>query len=108
MPESMPSRPFLRGERPLAFAHRGGAALWPQNTLVAFEQARALGCRYLETDVHLTRDGTVVVFHDARLERTTNGTGLIADHTLSELRRLDAGHTFSPQGFEKPGRVSDD
>lgn len=84
-------------DRPLAFAHRGGAALWPENTLIAFEQALALGCRYLETDVHLTRDGHVVVLHDARLERTTDGSGWVAEHTYGELRRLDAGYRFSPR-----------
>ncbi len=91
------NRPFLSADRPLAFAHRGGAGLWPENTLVAFEQALALGCRYLETDVHVTRDGQVVVLHDARLERTTDGEGWVAEHTLSELRRLDAGFRFSPR-----------
>ncbi|HMJ14531.1 MAG TPA: glycerophosphodiester phosphodiesterase, partial [Polyangiaceae bacterium] len=56
----------------------------------------SLGCRYLETDVHLTRDGEVVVLHDARLERTTDGAGLVAEYTFSELRRLDAGFRFGP------------
>jgi glycerophosphoryl diester phosphodiesterase len=87
----------LAHDRPLAFAHRGGAALWPENTLIAFEQALSLGCRYLETDVHLTRDGEVVVFHDERLERTTNGIGPVAAHSYDELRRLDAGYRFSPR-----------
>ncbi|HEY6558331.1 MAG TPA: glycerophosphodiester phosphodiesterase [Polyangiaceae bacterium] len=94
---ALAQRPFLLADRPLGFAHRGGAALWPENTLVAFEHALALGCRYLETDVHVTRDGKVVVLHDAQLGRTTDGAGLVAEHTYSELCRLDAGHRFSPR-----------
>lgn len=101
MPES---RPFLAGARPLTFAHRGGAALWPENTLLAFDGALRLGCRYLETDVHRTRDGQLVAFHDARLERTTNGNGLIRDASLAELERLDAGYRFTPDGRSYPWR----
>ena len=96
--------PYLCGRRPLAFAHRGGAALFPENTLLAFEGARRLGCRYIETDVHLSRDGVVVVMHDARLERTTNGRGWVREHTFAELRKLDAGYRFSPNGWSFPWR----
>src|SRR5262245_53712844 len=95
---------YLDGGKPLAFAHRGGAALWPENTLVAFEGALRFGITHIETDVHRTRDGEIVVFHDKRLERTTNGHGLIKDHSLSELERLDAGHHFSPEGRGHPWR----
>ena len=63
---------------PLAFAHRGGAALRPENTLLAFDHGMALGADGLELDVHLSRDGVVVVHHDATLDRTTNGTGPLA------------------------------
>ncbi len=91
-------RPFLDAPRPIAFAHRGGAALWPENTLEAFRGALALGYRYIETDVHLTRDGEVVVFHDATLDRTTDGHGPVAAHTLDEIHRLDAGHRFARDG----------
>lgn len=101
---SVPRRPFLRESSPLRFAHRGGAKLWPENTLLAFRGALELGCRHIETDVHLTRDGEIVVFHDHRLERTTDGTGFVRDHTLAELRRLDAAHRFSPDGREFPHR----
>lgn len=97
-------RAFLSGDTPLAFAHRGGAALWPENTLEAFRGAIGLGCPYLETDVHRTRDGHLVIFHDARLERTTNGAGLVRDCSLAELRRLDAGYRFSPDGRTHPWR----
>lgn len=69
-------------------AHRGGAALWPENSLSAFTGALALGVDALELDVHLTADGEVVVIHDATLERTTTGQGAVADLTLALLRTL--------------------
>jgi glycerophosphoryl diester phosphodiesterase len=69
-------------------AHRGGAALWPENSLLAFESAIALGSDLLELDVHLTRDRTVAVIHDAALERTTDGSGPVAAATAADLRRL--------------------
>lgn len=91
-------RPFLDSPHPLGFAHRGGAALWPENTLAAFRGAVDLGCRYLETDLYATRDGVLVVHHDERVDRTTNGHGLVRDHDLAELRALDAGYRFSRDG----------
>ena len=69
-------------------AHRGGAALWPENSLLAFKNAIAAGARLLEMDVHQAADGTVVVIHDPTLDRTTNGTGPVAAHTSAELRAL--------------------
>lgn len=77
------------------FAHRGGAKLRPENTLAAFDNGLALGADGLEFDVRLSRDGVVVVHHDATLERTTNGTGLVASRTADELARLDAGFHFN-------------
>jgi glycerophosphoryl diester phosphodiesterase len=97
-------RAFLAGERPLGFAHRGGSLCWPENTLLAFEGALAAGCTYLETDLHMTRDGVIVVFHDPRLSRTTNGSGLVKDLTWSELKRLDAGYHFTPDARDYPYR----
>jgi glycerophosphoryl diester phosphodiesterase len=69
-------------------AHRGGALLWPENSLLAFRNAAAMGVDYLELDVHLTRDGEVVVIHDPTLERTTTGAGPVWDRTLAELQPL--------------------
>jgi glycerophosphoryl diester phosphodiesterase len=73
-------------------AHRGGPKYAPENTLAAFQHAIAVGATMLECDVHLTRDGEVVVIHDETLERTTNGEGWVMDKTLAELRALDAGN----------------
>jgi len=92
--------PFLEGLRPtLHIAHRGGALLAPENTLVAFRAAvERWRTDMLELDVHATRDGELVVSHDPTVQRCTDGHGRIADHTLAELRRLDAGYHFSPDG----------
>ncbi|MDQ3134260.1 MAG: glycerophosphodiester phosphodiesterase [Acidobacteriota bacterium] len=83
---------------PLVIAHRGGAGLWPENTLHAFTQAAALGVDMLELDVHATADGVLVIIHDPTLNRTTDGTGAISQLTLAELQRLDAGYRWSPDG----------
>jgi glycerophosphoryl diester phosphodiesterase len=81
-------------KRPLIYAHRGGAALRPENTLVAFDHGLSCGADGLELDVHLSRDGLVVVHHDDTLERTTGDAGRIGDRTADELSRVDAGFTF--------------
>jgi len=69
-------------------AHRGGSALWPENSLLAFQNAIALGSDLLELDVHQSRDGVVAVIHDATVERTTDGRGAVASLTAADLRRL--------------------
>ncbi len=80
------------------FGHRGASGEAPENTLVAFERALAQGAEIVETDVHVTRDGEVVIAHDDDVSRTTDGTGRIADLRLRELAALDAGYHFSPDG----------
>jgi len=76
-------------------AHRGASACCPENTLEAFAAAIEQGADGIELDVHLTKDGEIVVAHDARLERVSNGTGHINDHTLEELKSLDFGKLLS-------------
>jgi len=72
----------------LVAAHRGGAALWPENSLLAFRSALALGVDALELDLHLTADGEVVVLHDPSLDRTSTGTGAVRDLKLAELAAM--------------------
>lgn len=97
------THPFFAAPRPLVFAHRGGSALGPENTLAAFDRAIALRADGLELDVHLSRDGRAVVHHDRTLDRTTNLAGPIADRTADELARADAGCRFR-QGDAFPFR----
>ena len=94
---------FYIASRPLVFAHRGGAGLAPENTIAAFDRGLALGADGLELDVRLSKDGVVVVHHDARLERTTNLSGEVARSTADELSRADAGFRFS-HGGDSPFR----
>jgi len=81
------SWPFLDHPGVLAFAHRGGAGDWPENTMPAFEAAVALGYRYLETDVHATSDGVLLAFHDDHLDRVTDGRGAISDLPYRVVRQ---------------------
>lgn len=97
-------RPYLDAETPIAFAHRGGAKLWPENTLLAFQNAITLGYRYIETDVHLTRDGRIVICHDATVERMTESRARVCDLSFEEIRRLDAGYRFTRDGASFPFR----
>lgn len=71
------------------WAHRGCSQMYPENTLLAFEKAAAInGLEGIELDIQLTKDGELVVIHDERVDRTTEGTGFVRDYTLSELKRL--------------------
>lgn len=87
-----------RGEGVLNLAHRGASGLVPENTPLAFREALRLGADGLETDVHLSRDGQLVVIHDETVDRTTDGTGPVAEKTVAELKALDAGHDFARDG----------
>ncbi|MGH3109116.1 MAG: glycerophosphodiester phosphodiesterase [Rubrobacter sp.] len=91
-------RRSIRGEWPVNLAHRGASDMAPENTIEAFRLAVEAGAGGLELDVHMTRDGHIVVIHDATVDRTTSGSGAVSEMTLHELRKLDAGHNFRPDG----------
>lgn len=81
---------------PRVIGHRGAAGSAPENTLVSIRKAGELGAAWIEFDVKLTRDGHAILMHDERLDRTTDGRGLVAATTLAEIKRLDAGGWFGP------------
>lgn len=90
--------PRAGDHQPLLLAHQGGEGLWPSNTMLGFEQSAALGADVLDTDMHMSRDGVLVLMHDETVDRTTDGTGAVRDLTLAELQRLDAGYHFTTDG----------
>jgi glycerophosphoryl diester phosphodiesterase len=81
----------------MAIAHRGASAEAPENTVAAFDEAIRLGARAVEMDVRVCKDGIPVILHDATVDRTTNGTGAVADLTRLDLLRLDAGSWKHPR-----------
>ena len=83
---------------PRVVAHRGDSANYPENTLEAFRSAVEMGIDVVETDVHLSKDGVIVIWHDPTLERNTDGKGTLESHTLAELKQYDAGYTFTKDG----------
>jgi glycerophosphoryl diester phosphodiesterase len=86
----------------LLFGHRGAPLHEPENTIPSFQRAITDGCNAIELDVHRTRDGHLVVFHDDTLERTSNGTGRVAEHTLAELKALNAAKTWEGRQEQIP------
>jgi glycerophosphoryl diester phosphodiesterase len=95
-----PEHPHPTDHRPLVIAHRGSSAAFAENTRAAFLHALAEGADGVEVDVHLSRDRHLVCLHDPTLERTSNGSGAVSDHTLAQLRRLDF-HSW--KGARLPG-----
>ncbi len=87
--------PYFELPTPIVIGHRGAAGEAPENTLASFERGLADGAAILESDVHLTRDGVVVMLHDEHVDRTTDGTGDVRELRLEEVAQLDAGHWFS-------------
>jgi glycerophosphoryl diester phosphodiesterase len=79
-------------------AHQGGDGVWPGDTMYAFEKAVEIGADVLEMDAHITKDGHIVLMHDETVDDTTDGTGLIEEMTLEELKQLDAGYDWSDDG----------
>lgn len=99
MAPAVDGRAWLEYEGVLNSAHRGGAFEAPENTLFAFREAMLRGADQLETDVAITADEEVVVIHDTSVDRTTDGTGAVADLTRAEVQALDAGYCFEPGGY---------
>ena len=89
----MPDKDFLQSDFPLAFAHRGGILDFPENSLKAFKGAYDLGFRYMETDVHATKDGKLVAFHDDKLDRVTDSIGKVDEFNFSDLSHALIGGT---------------
>ena len=89
---------YQTNSKPLVIAHRGGAALWPENTLFALQEAQKLGVDFSEIDVQMTRDGVLVAIHDETIDRTTDKKGLVQELTLAELKSVDAGYQWTNDG----------
>lgn len=106
MPRASLDSDFFDLPTPRVIAHRGASGEYPENTLVAFRAAAESGAPYFELDVHMTRDGVIVVSHDAELSRTCGLDAAIRDLTLAELKRADAGwgFTINDGGFPFRGR----
>ena len=99
---------FMPKDRPINIVYRGGGGIGSENTLMAFRVAAEAGARGLKLDVHMTRDGEIVVIHDATVDRMTNGSGAVAELTLEEIRGLDAGYRFTLNGGQTyPNRNPD-
>lgn len=100
LPDADPASNYFLGSDTgfLNIAHRGGGDLRPENTIQAYLHALAAGSESLEGDLHATSDGVVVVSHDKTVDRCTDGTGYIKEKTLSEIKSLDAGYQFTPDG----------
>jgi len=79
----------------LVMAHQGGDGVWPGDTMYAFAHAVEIGADVLEMDAHITKDGNIVLMHDEAVDRTTDGSGLIEDLTLAEIKKLDAAYDWS-------------
>ncbi len=92
MPVAHPLLSLPGRAKPYVMAHRGNRVLCPENTLASFRQALADGADILETDLHLSADGAFMCIHDATVDRTTDGSGAVADKTLAELKQLSAAY----------------
>ena len=92
-----PDAAYYTNPRPevMVIAHQGGDGIWPGDTIYAFERAVEVGADILEMDAHITKDGEIVLMHDEKVDRTTDGTGLIEDLTLAELKQLDAAYKWT-------------
>ena len=98
--KSAPDSAYYENARPavLVIAHQGGEGIFPGDTLYAYDRAAAMGADVMEMDAHITKDGAIVLMHDEKVDRTTDGSGLIEDMTLADLKKLDAAYQWSNDG----------
>src|SRR6266487_6555266 len=94
-PDAPSKKYYTDIHHPLVIAHQGGDGLWPGDTMYAYENAVKIGADVLEMDAHITKDGQIVLMHDEKVDRTTDGTGLIEDLTLNQLKQLDTAYKWS-------------
>ncbi|MCM3121767.1 glycerophosphodiester phosphodiesterase [Mesobacillus sp. AQ2] len=90
-----PVDPSLTANQILNVAHRGASGYAPEHTLTSYELGEKMKGDYIEVDLQMTKDGQLIAMHDETLDRTTNGTGLVKDYTLDEIKKLDAGSWFN-------------
>ncbi|KOS69595.1 glycerophosphodiester phosphodiesterase [Lysinibacillus contaminans] len=93
-PQQREGKSALQFDRPIVLAHRGGTHLAPEHTMPAFEKSAQLGVDGFEIDIRLTKDEEIIVFHDATIDRTTDGFGLVAEMTLEEINAFNHGYQF--------------
>jgi glycerophosphoryl diester phosphodiesterase len=105
-PQKRESKEALEYGHPIILAHRGGCLIAPENSLAAFKKAAELGVHGFEIDIRLTKDEEIIVFHDEYVDRTTDGTGRVADLTLSQLKLHDLGFHYvnEQQEYEYRGK----
>lgn len=100
--------PFFNNEQdaPLVIAHRAGDQIAPGNTMTAIKMSSEMGVDMIEVDLHITKDGQIVLAHDPTVDRTTDGTGYVSDYTLDEFLALMLGFTFKIQKENMHSKVS--
>ena len=103
-PQQREGKQALQFDRPIILAHRGGAHLEPEHTMLAFEKSAQLGVDGFEIDIRLTKDEEIIVFHDATVDRTTEGYGSVSEMTLAEINALNHGYQFEDLTGEFPYR----
>lgn len=103
-PQQREGKTALHFDRPIILAHRGGSHLAPEHTMPAFEKSAQLGVDGFEIDIRLTKDEEIIVFHDATIDRTTDGFGLVADMTLEEINAFNHGYQFEDVDGNRPFR----
>lgn len=103
-PQKRPHKDVIHVEYPIVLAHRGGMDLAPEHTMIALEKAFELGVDGFEIDIRLTKDEEIVLFHDESIDRTSDGTGLVKDYTLEELKQFNFGYHFRDLNNEYPYR----